>query len=729
MLEPKNTRFVKIHPNSSCLFNGAEISFLILLLDQEFLRDMGYNSAWSRSYFQKYTGVSNATFTKCVERLEGIGILSSSQNRTGEKKKYRLNYAAYEKTMILLDTTNNREALRSFCNNHFSNATISDVTEDQLLQLRKTKKQVTIYKNDMVGGKTIAENNMVSNIMDQDTKNMSKMILVPESMVENDMVYTGNSETTIKNDMVSEIYNKTMLVFDMVSEMKQKLDIDNPQTIAENDMLLLKDILTVYKNDTVSLKNVRTMSETTMVSGGKCETIIKEEASSRTNYMDSKSMIENDTLSKISGKSISENDTLLGDNSKSMVKNDMVSVKNGIDMSKNVRTMSESDMVLSENDADMLKNVRTMSENDISIDNIYNNININSKNNIIEDISDNYKNASERSIFSKGGEALGNLENKRTGTLTSSQNQKFIDSLIRDMKEEFPEGDRPKREELRSFFSELKEDYFSHDPELSQLTIEDIFPYFQSSGVRVYTYYSEHVEKTDEEIRQEFMSLPVSEDCDESLLKLSDQEKIEIIKEDFRASFPVDEKVELEEMAHYVAGYMRDLELMKVDRVLYDSPQLLIYMFPELRRDKDSKLWYRTQNKPQDSTIGGNDGKFIRIQPKFKEEAENERIISNPFYDRLKKYRFPRITVSSSGTCNASEIIPKVLTDLGYENGMYVEPEVMDQILDVIIDKFKLQGRSFEPFQNIWLYCDKYHHKQKGKILITNLPENKKMKA
>lgn len=662
MLEPKNTRFVKIHPNSSCLFNGAELSFIVLLLDQEFLRDMGYNSSWSRSYFQKYTGVSNATFTKCVERLEGIGILSSSQNRTGEKKKYRLNYAAYEKTMILLDTTNNREALRSFCNNHFSNATISDVTEDQLLQLRKTKKQVTIYKNDMVGGKTIAENNMVSNIMDQDTKNMSKMILVPESMVENDMVYTGNSETTIKNDMVSEMYNKTMLVFDMVSEMKKKLDIDNSQTIAENDMLL-------------------------------------------------------------------------GDNSKSMVKNDMVFVKNRDSVLKDMRTMSESDMVLRDNDAHVLKDVRTMSKNDISIDNIYNNININSKNNIIEDISDNYKNASERSIFSKGGEASENFENgenlknERTGTLTSSQNQKFIDSLIRDMKEEFPEGDRPKREELRSFFSELKEDYFSHDPELSQLTIEDIFPYFQSSGVRVYTYYSEHVEKTDEEIRQEFMSLPVSEDCDESLLKLSDQEKIEIIKEDFRASFPVDEKVELEEMAHYVAGYMRDLELMKVDRVLYDSPQLLIYMFPELRRDKDSKLWYRAQNKPQDSTIGGNDGKFIRIQPKFKEEAENERIISNPFYDRLKKYRFPRITVSSSGTCNASEIIPKVLTDLGYENGMYVEPEVMDQILDVIIDKFKLQGRSFEPFQNIWLYCDKYHHKQKGKILITNLPENKKMKA
>ena len=163
MQESKNTRFVKIHPNSSCLFSGAEISFLILLLDQEFLRDMGYNSTWSRSYFQKHTGVSNATFTKCADKLEGIGILFSSQNRTGEKKKYRLNYEAYEKTMLLLDTTNNRDVLREFCESHFSKATsIFDVTEDQILQLRRTKKKETPIKNDMVNIQTIEENDMVS---------------------------------------------------------------------------------------------------------------------------------------------------------------------------------------------------------------------------------------------------------------------------------------------------------------------------------------------------------------------------------------------------------------------------------------------------------------------------------------------------------------------------------------------------------------------------------------
>ena len=94
------------------------------------------------------------------------------------------------------------------------------------------------------------------------------------------------------------------------------------------------------------------------------------------------------------------------------------------------------------------------------------------------------------------------------------------------MKEEFPDGDRAKRTEVLSFFNELKEDYLSHDPELSQLSLEEIFPHFKSAGVRIYTYYSEHIEKSDEELRLEFMSLPVSEDFDESLLGLSDHDRL-----------------------------------------------------------------------------------------------------------------------------------------------------------------------------------------------------------
>lgn len=688
MQESKNTRFVKIHPNSSCLFSGAEISFLILLLDQEFLRDMGYNSTWSRSYFQKHTGVSNVTFTKCADKLEGIGILFSSQNRTGEKKKYRLNYEAYEKTMLLLDTTNNREVLRDFCERHFSKAnSIFDVTEDQLLQLRRTKKQETTIKNDMVNTQTIEENDMVSKTIEKDTKTISEMIMVPETIYKNDMVFNNNAitiakndtvlaednKTTIKNNMVSEIYNKTMLVFDMVSEMKEKIVKSNIQTIAENDMVLLKDMLTMFKNDTLLLKDVQTMSKTDMVLDQECETIAKNDTVLDANYVELKTTIKND-------------------------------------------------MVLD-------KMAKTTIKNDNSIDNINIYNNINSKNNIKEDkeyILDNYKNASERSIFHKGEKRS---EEEKLVPSPSSSNQKFIDSLIQDMKEEFPDGDRAKRTEVLSFFSELKEDYLSHDPELSQLSLEEIFPHFKSAGVRIYTYYSEHIEKSDEELRLEFMSLPVSEDFDESLLGLSDQEKVEMIKSDFREAFPEDEMVELDAMTDYVVGYMRDLELMKVDQVLYDSPLLLSHMFPELQRDKESKLWHRRPNKAEIREIDENGGRMIVIKPKFKERAEKARIDSNPFYEKLKRFRFPRLTITSSGSCNASEVIPKVLAELGYENGFYEDQEVIDQILDVIIDRYKLQGRSFEPFRNIWVYCDKYHHKQPGKVLITNLPEIKKMKA
>lgn len=32
----QNTKFVKIHPNSSCLFKANELALLILLLNQEY---------------------------------------------------------------------------------------------------------------------------------------------------------------------------------------------------------------------------------------------------------------------------------------------------------------------------------------------------------------------------------------------------------------------------------------------------------------------------------------------------------------------------------------------------------------------------------------------------------------------------------------------------------------------------------------------------------------------
>ena len=196
-----------------------------------------------------------------------------------------------------------------------------------------------------------------------------------------------------------------------------------------------------------------------------------------------------------------------------------------------------------------------------------------------------------------------------------------------------------------------------------------------------------------------------------------------MIKEDFRESFPVDEKVTLDEMRQFVVEYMRDLELLRIGRVQYDNPQLLSFMFPELQMDKETKLWFRSQNKARGETICNDGGKMIEIQLKFREEAENARKQENPFYKKLERYRFPRISIGENRDCQAIEIIPKLLSDMGYKNGDMEDWDTISQLLDVIIDRYKLYGSGFEPFRGIWVYLDKYDHKQKGKVQVRNLPE------
>lgn len=741
-----NTRFIKIHPNLGCMLSATEVAFLVLLLDQEYYKNVGYDSAWSRAYFQKHTGVSNATFAKCVERMEAIGLIYSHHEKAGERKEYGLNIDSYNRMLELLDSTNNRKALTSFCASFFSDSnSIMSISEEQIETLKATRKRKTMFKNDMVQDVTIVKNDMVN--ADDTTLSENAMVLgnpVKNDMViaktiaendmgmsKNDMVLSENTETIakndmvtpqthIKNDMVQEIYDKTISIFDMVSKINEKLDKNNAQTLSENDMVALKSVLACVKNDTLLLNNVRTMSESDMV-------------------LDS-------NVNKCANR----------------VKNDMVMPGTPI------------------------KNDIPLSKSDSSIEYIYNNIIISLKEyfkeefkelnkEIKEDIKKLNKKGYEVSFFTKEeNRGVGERETKKAGfevqaqtpsfeekdssspftpsfekieekdsdapsipsfkkekeeTLqsgipqTPSPNQKFIDMLIRDMMEEYPEGDTPKWMEVKKTFSELKEDYFSHDEELSRLEIEDLFPYFESRGCRVGIHYSEWKEKTEEEIREEFMSLPVSENYDESLISLSDDEKIEMIKEDFRESFPVDEKVTLDEMRQFVVEYMRDLELLRVGRVQYDNPQLLSFMFPELQMDKETKLWYRSQNKARGETICGDGGKMIEIQLKFREEAENARKQENPFYKKLEKYRFPRISIGENRDCQAIEIIPKLLSDMGYKNGDMEDWDTISQLLDVVIDRYKLYGSGFEPFRGIWVYLDKYDHKQKGKVQVRNLPE------
>jgi hypothetical protein len=719
-----NTRFVKIHPNLGCMLSATEVAFLVLLLDQEYYKNVGCDSAWSRAYFQKHTGVSNATFVKCAERMKAIGLVSSHHEKAGEKKKYSLNIDAYNRMLELLDSTNNREALTSFCTSFFSGSnSIMSISKEQIETLKTTRKRKTMFKNDMVntGDVTMSENAMVfGNPVKNDMVRVETIAENDRGMSKSDMVLGEKAETIVKNDMVREIYSKTLSIFDMVSKINEKLDENSTPTLSENDMVTLKNALTHIKNDTLLLNNVRTMSESDMVlepNVNKCANLVKNDMVVSGNH------VKNDIPLSKSDSSIEYIYNNIIISLKEYFKEEFKELNKEI--KEDIKKLNKKGYEVSFFTKDKDRGVGEGETKNLQFEVQAQTPSFEEKDSS-SSFTPSFKKTEEKDSDAPSIPSFKKEEEETVQSevpQTPSPNQKFIDMLIRDMMEEYPEGDTPKWMELKKTFSELKEDYFSHDEELSRLEIEDLFPYFESRGCRVGIHYSEWKEKTEEEIREEFMSLPVSENYDESLISLSDDEKIEMIKEDFRESFPVDEKVTLDEMRQFVVEYMRDLELLRIGRVQYDNPQLLSFMFPELQMDKETKLWFRSQNKARGETICSDGGKMIEIQLKFREEAENARKQENPFYKKLERYRFPRISIGENRDCQAIEIIPKLLSDMGYKNGDMEDWDTISQLLDVIIDRYKLYGSGFEPFRGIWVYLDKYDHKQKGKVQVRNLPE------
>lgn len=662
-----NTRFVKIHPNLGCMLSATEVAFLVLLLDQKFYKDMGYSSTWSRTYFQKSMKIGNEAFVKCVTRLNDMGILSMTDNNAGCKKEYSLNLEAYHIALRILDTTNNRAALSKFCDENFieKHRTLGEISEEELGELAKNKKfskQSTLSESD-------------NPVRDLDVTIRTLLAIRQSYMSESDKL---SNEPCLKQTWYNEEKDVTLSETDILLSkpcLKPTSFCENkvqtPQTLSESDMVLPKNVKTlsesdnsieyIYNNIIISLK------EYFKEEFKELNKEIKEDIKKL-----NKKGYEVSFFTKEENRGVGEGET----------KNLQFEVQ--------AQTPSFEEKGSSSSFTPSFEKTEKKDSDAPSIP--------------------SFKKEEEETIQSEVPQ-------------TPSSNQKFIDMLIRDMMEEYPEGDTPKWMELKKTFSELKEDYFSHDEELSKLEIEDLFPYFESRGCRVGIHYSEWKEKTEEEIREEFMSLPVSENYDESLISLSDDEKIEMIKEDFRESFPVDEKVTLDEMRQFVVEYMRDLELLRIGRVQYDNPQLLSFMFPELQMDKETKLWFRSQNKARGETICSDGGKMIEIQLKFREEAENARKQENPFYKKLERYRFPRISIGENRDCQAIEIIPKLLSDMGYKNGDMEDWDTISQLLDVIIDRYKLYGSGFEPFRGIWVYLDKYDHKQKGKVQVRNLPE------
>lgn len=667
----QNTKFVKIHPNSSCLFKANELALLILLLNQEYHKSVGHNTKWSRTTFKQLLKMSNDSFSACVNRLEKIGVLMSTDAKAGCKKECSLDISGYNIALRILEATNNREALSKFCDDKFvkEQKALSNVSEEEINALKETaistkeqtvpeigrvlmepcNKSVGLSENPsyigMVIGKPYLKSEWSDGFIQELDEAISHLLSIREKYVQ-------------KIGKVSEDENITLpeigKVMDEPFRNQERLECENEPTLPKSGMVQGKTFpisgSNIDNNIIISLKEY-----------------FKEDIKKL-----NKKGYEVSFFTKDKDRGVGEGET----------KNLQFEVQ------AQTPSFEEKD-----SSSPFTPSFKKTEEKDSDASSI-----------------PSFKKEEEETVQSEVPQ-------------TPSPNQKFIDMLIRDMMEEYPEGDTPKWMELKKTFSELKEDYFSHDEELSKLEIEDLFPYFESRGCRVGIHYSEWKEKTEEEIREEFMSLPVSENYDESLISLSDDEKIEMIKEDFRESFPVDEKVTLDEMRQFVVEYMRDLELLRIGRVQYDNPQLLSFMFPELQMDKETKLWFRSQNKARGETICGDGGKMIEIQLKFREEAENARKQENPFYKKLERYRFPRISIGENRDCQAIEIIPKLLSDMGYKNGDMEDWDTISQLLDVIIDRYKLYGSGFEPFRGIWVYLDKYDHKQKGKVQVRNLPE------
>lgn len=676
----QNTKFVKIHPNSSCLFKANELALLVLLLNQEYHKSVGHNTKWSRTTFKQLLKMSNDSFSACVNRLEKIGVLMSTDAKAGCKKECSLDISGYNIALRILEATNNREALSKFCDDKFvkEQKALSNVSEEEINALKET----------------------AISTKEQTVPEIGTVLMEPcnksEGLAENSSYFgTVISKPFPKSEGSDGFIQELDEAISRLLSIREKY-VQKIEKVSEDENITLPEIGKVMDEP---FRNQEGLSETFPKSGmvqGKTFPISGSNIDIYNNIIISLKEYFKEEFKELN-KEIKEDIKKLN--------------KKGYEVSFFTK---DKDRGVGEGETKNLQfevqaQTPSFEEKDSS-----------------SPFTPSFKKTEEKDSDASSIPSFKKEEEETVQSevpQTPSPNQKFIDMLIRDMMEEYPEGDTPKWMELKKTFSELKEDYFSHDEELSKLEIEDLFPYFESRGCRVGIHYSEWKEKTEEEIREEFMSLPVSENYDESLISLSDDEKIEMIKEDFRESFPVDEKVTLDEMRQFVVEYMRDLELLRIGRVQYDNPQLLSFMFPELQMDKETKLWFRSQNKARGETICSDGGKMIEIQLKFREEAENARKQENPFYKKLERYRFPRISIGENRDCQAIEIIPKLLSDMGYKNGDMEDWDTISQLLDVIIDRYKLYGSGFEPFRGIWVYLDKYDHKQKGKVQVRNLPE------
>lgn len=123
---------VTFHLNLSCLFDPAEIVFLLHMLDMEHMKQNGYNTTWSKEFLLLKMNLGVRLFDRVTKKLISMGLLT--KEKTGNKYAYSLDLKAYRKLVGFLSLTNDIFKLKAFCETVFikEKKKIQDITESDI---------------------------------------------------------------------------------------------------------------------------------------------------------------------------------------------------------------------------------------------------------------------------------------------------------------------------------------------------------------------------------------------------------------------------------------------------------------------------------------------------------------------------------------------------------------------------------------------------------------------
>lgn len=131
--------FVKYPLCLSYLFSPTETRFIAHMIDAEFLKSYGYDTAWSRREWMRRMGLTEYSFDGAVKSLMKIGLLIKRNNDFGNRVYYTFNMELYDKLVSILSVTNNVDRLISFCEMKFrqEKRTIESITPEEISELKQ----------------------------------------------------------------------------------------------------------------------------------------------------------------------------------------------------------------------------------------------------------------------------------------------------------------------------------------------------------------------------------------------------------------------------------------------------------------------------------------------------------------------------------------------------------------------------------------------------------------